>query len=96
MKPAYHSFGLVGTFKRAPKSFAAPSLLGASGSSAIHAQERLQAARLFVDNLLTKEPLKPGLDRDTAVDVMWTYMATEHFRRLVRDRGWSADRYDHC
>jgi AcrR family transcriptional regulator len=57
-------------------------------------RERLLAARLFVDNLLTKGPLKPGLDRDTAVDILWTNMSTENFRRLVRDRGWPTDRYE--
>jgi AcrR family transcriptional regulator len=57
-------------------------------------QERLQAARLFIDNLLGKSPLKPGLDREAAVDVLWTHMATDNFRRLVRDRGWSMDQYE--
>lgn len=57
-------------------------------------QERLQAARLFVDNLRGKGPLKPGLDRAAAVDVLWTHMATDNFRRLVRDRGWSTDQYE--
>jgi AcrR family transcriptional regulator len=57
-------------------------------------QERLQGARLFVDNLRGKGPLKPGLDREAAVDVLWTHMATDNFRRLVRDRRWSTDQYE--
>lgn len=57
-------------------------------------RERLHAARLFVDNLRGKGPLKSGLDREAAVDVLWTHMATDNFRRLVRDRGWSTDQYE--
>ncbi len=57
-------------------------------------QERLAAARAIVHNLLTKGPLKAGLDHAAASDIMWTYMATDHFRRLVRDRGWPLDRYE--
>jgi AcrR family transcriptional regulator len=57
-------------------------------------RERLQAARLFVDNLLGKGPLKPGLERDAAVDLLWIHMAADNFRRLVRDRGWSETRYE--
>ena len=60
----------------------------------VNEQERLQAAGLFIDNLLSKSALKPGLDRDAAVDVLWTYMATDNFRRLVRDRGWSMEQFE--
>ena len=56
--------------------------------------ERLQAAGTFVDNLLTKGPLRPGLDRAQAIDVMWLYMSADNFRRLVRERGWSRERYE--
>jgi len=60
----------------------------------VNEQQRLQAAGLFIDNLLSKSRLKPGLDRDGAVDVLWTHLATDNFRRLVRDRGWSMDQFE--
>lgn len=56
--------------------------------------ERLQAAGLFVGNLLTKGALRAGLDRAQAIDILWLYMATDNFRRLVRERGWSLPRYE--
>ena len=43
---------------------------------------------------MSKSPLKPGLDGQTAVDVLWTHMATDNFRRLVRDRGWTMQQYE--
>ena len=55
--------------------------------------ERLQAAAFFVDNLVTKGALRPGLDRAGAVDLMWAFMASDNFRRLVRQRDWSPDEY---
>jgi AcrR family transcriptional regulator len=57
-------------------------------------QERLEAAGRFVDNLLAKGPLRPGLERAEAVDVMWLYMASENLRRLVGERGWSLARFE--
>jgi AcrR family transcriptional regulator len=57
-------------------------------------QERLVAARFFVDNLLSKGPLRAGLDREAAADVLSLYMATDNFRRLVRGRGWDLPRFE--
>jgi AcrR family transcriptional regulator len=56
-------------------------------------QRRIDAAT-FVDNLLTKTDLRPGLDRDAAVDVVWVLTSADAFHRLVRMRRWSYQKYD--
>ena len=55
--------------------------------------QRLFGARLWVTTLAEKGPLREGLDVETAVDVLWLYMAPDLFHRLVHGRGWSAERF---
>lgn len=57
-------------------------------------RERRADATTFVDNLMTKTPLRQGLDRDAAVDVVWVLTSADAFHRLVRMRRWSRKRYD--
>jgi len=38
--------------------------------------------------------LRTGLDYTTARDIFWALTGRDLFRMLVRDRGWSADRYE--
>jgi AcrR family transcriptional regulator len=56
-------------------------------------QERLTAARRVISVVSTKGPLKPGLDPDTAADVLWLLMAPDQHQRLVGQRGWTLERY---
>lgn len=56
--------------------------------------ERRTGARTVVDALLVKGPLKPGLDRDAAIDVLWVLTAGDAYRRLVHHRGWPIQRYE--
>ncbi len=56
--------------------------------------ERRTGAGYVIDALLGKGPLKPGLDRDSAVDLLWVFNASGIFRRLVRRRGWTSQRYE--
>ena len=56
--------------------------------------ERRTGAGYVIDALLGKGPLKPGLDRDSAVDLLWVFNASGIFRRLVRRRGWTSRRYE--
>jgi|SRR5271166_3094973 len=56
--------------------------------------ERRTGAGYVIDALLGKGPLKPGLDRDSAVDLLWVFSASDIFRRLVRRRGWTSQRYE--
>jgi hypothetical protein len=44
-------------------------------------------------HLLGTGQLRPGLDLDEVRDVLWNYIAVDHYERLVLDRGWSLDRY---
>jgi AcrR family transcriptional regulator len=55
--------------------------------------QRLIGARVWVTTLAEKGPLREGLDVETAVDVLWLYMAPDLFHRLVYGRGWSAERF---
>lgn len=57
-------------------------------------QQRRTGARTFIDALMTKAPLKQGLDRDTATDVLWAVGASDPYRRLVAESGWTAGRYE--
>jgi AcrR family transcriptional regulator len=56
-------------------------------------EQRLVAARRFVDALATKGPLRPGLDRAAATDLAWLYTAPENYHALVKGRRWSTARY---
>lgn len=56
--------------------------------------QRRTGARAFVEALMSKGPLKPGLDRDSATDVLWVIGAADPYRRLVGESGWAAGRYE--
>jgi AcrR family transcriptional regulator len=56
--------------------------------------QRRTGARTFIDALMGKGPLRQGLNRDTATDVLWTLAATGPYRRLVGESGWSAQQYE--
>jgi hypothetical protein len=56
-------------------------------------EQRARTAEWIADGLLTRGPLRPGLDRDHAVDTIWLFMDPVVFVRLTADRGWSAERY---
>jgi hypothetical protein len=55
--------------------------------------ERRGGAAIVVDALLHKTPLKPGLDRTAAIDIVWLLTSTDIFWRLVRTRQWSHAQY---
>jgi AcrR family transcriptional regulator len=56
-------------------------------------EQRYLGAGLLVDILLGKGPLRAGLDRSTAVDVLSLFMAPDVHARLVTRRGWSETTY---
>jgi AcrR family transcriptional regulator len=45
-------------------------------------------------HLLETGQLRPGLDLAEVRDVLWNYLAIDHYERLVLDRGWPLDRYE--
>lgn len=55
--------------------------------------QRLTGARLWVDVLTSKGPLRPGLDHGTAVDVLWLLMSPDTYYRLVHRRRWTNQQY---
>ena len=55
--------------------------------------QRLTGARLWVDVLTSKAPLRPGLDHGTAVDVLWLLMSPDTYYRLVHRRRWTNQQY---
>lgn len=56
-------------------------------------QQRLDGATIVIDDVLEKGTLKPGLDRDQAIDILWLLMAPDHLHRLRR-RGWDQTAYE--
>ena len=53
---------------------------------------RAAALGRFIDELATS--LAPGMDAQTASDLLWAYSNEELYRELVAERGWSHDRYE--
>lgn len=56
-------------------------------------QQRYDGAAIVIDNILDKGELKPGLDRQRGIDILWLLMAPDHLRRL-RTRGWDHSHYE--
>jgi hypothetical protein len=44
-------------------------------------------------HLLETGGLRDGVDVDEVRDVLWNYLAIDHYERLVLTQGWSLDRY---
>jgi len=61
--------------------------------SAAMISQRASTAGWIIDQLTGKAPLRADLDRDDAVDTLWILMDPAVFDRLVRQRGWSVERY---
>jgi hypothetical protein len=51
------------------------------------------AMRRAVAALQQQRGLRPGLTADEAVDVLYALTGTDVYRALVRERGWSPERY---
>jgi hypothetical protein len=61
--------------------------------SAAMISQRAVTAAWVIDQLAAKAALHGDLDRDDAVDTLWILMDPAVFDRLVRQRGWSVERY---
>jgi AcrR family transcriptional regulator len=53
--------------------------------------QRRAGAQVFATDLAGKGPL--ALPLEQVVDVLWVFMASEPYRRLVLESGWSPDAY---
>ena len=51
--------------------------------------------RAVVEDLERGGHLRPGLSVDDAADILWTLNGGKVYLSLVRDRGWSVERYEH-
>ena len=56
-------------------------------------EEGLTGMRMLGRRLLDTGQLRAGLDLDEVTDLLWNYLAIDHYERLVLNRGWSAARY---
>src|SRR5690349_22708408 len=45
-------------------------------------------------HLLETGQLRPGLDLAEVRDVLWNYLAIDHYERLVLSQGWPLERYE--
>ena len=55
---------------------------------------RRSGATSVVDSIRRVSPLRPGLSRAQAIDVLWTLNSPQVHRQLVRRAGWSPRRYE--
>lgn len=55
--------------------------------------QRAVTAAWIVDGLSARVPLRAGVDRAGAIDVVWLLMEPAVFDRLTADRGWTPQRF---
>jgi AcrR family transcriptional regulator len=56
-------------------------------------QEGITGMTMLGRQLLDSGGLRADIDLDEVRDVLWNYLAIDHYERLVLSRGWSHDRY---
>ena len=54
---------------------------------------RYERQKPMIDSLKAAKRLRPELNYRTARDILWTLTGTDVYRMLVRERGWSSQRY---
>jgi AcrR family transcriptional regulator len=57
-------------------------------------QHRLEGCRAIVARLQKEGSLRPGLDPETAADLLWNITSLRTWEDLVLDRKWSARQYE--
>jgi AcrR family transcriptional regulator len=55
--------------------------------------EGLTGMRLLGEHLLDTGQLREGIEIDEVADLLWNYLAIDHYERLVLFRGWSVPRF---
>jgi len=56
---------------------------------------RYERQERMITSLGQDASLRPGLDHRTARDILWMLTGRDVYRMLVRERGWSAEKYQH-
>jgi AcrR family transcriptional regulator len=59
-----------------------------------HDQRRYETQRRLARSLHRAGQLRPGMSAREAADVIWTLASERTYLALVRDRGWSPDKYE--
>ena len=54
---------------------------------------RYERQEMMILSLREAASLRPGLDPRTARDILWMLTGRDVYRMLVRERGWSAEKY---
>jgi AcrR family transcriptional regulator len=57
--------------------------------------EGLVGMTMLGRHLLDSGQLRDDIDLDEIRDVLWTYLAIDHYERLVLNQGWPLERYTH-
>jgi AcrR family transcriptional regulator len=55
--------------------------------------EGLTGMALLAAQLIGTGQLRDDIDQDEVTDLLWNYLAIDHYERLVLRRGWSPSRY---
>jgi AcrR family transcriptional regulator len=55
--------------------------------------ERVDGMKVFITALQSNGPLQEGLSRQEAAETVWTITSGEVYTLLVKDRGWSVEKY---
>jgi AcrR family transcriptional regulator len=55
--------------------------------------EALTGMTALGQHLIQTGHLRPGIELDEVRDLLWNYLAIDHYERLVLRRGWTLDRY---
>jgi hypothetical protein len=58
-------------------------------------EEGLTGMTRLGQHLLDTGKLRPEVDLAEVRDVLWNYLAIDHYERLVLHRGWTLPRYQH-
>jgi AcrR family transcriptional regulator len=56
-------------------------------------QGRMRNMEAFIDSLATHGPLRDGMDKMQASEIVWAITSPELFNLLRSDRGWPRERY---
>jgi len=56
---------------------------------------RIQGMNYFYDCLTANGNLRKNMDKQTAVETLWTLTSAEVYNLLIMDRQWSAEEYEH-
>jgi AcrR family transcriptional regulator len=59
-----------------------------------HDQRRYETQSRLARSLHRRKQLRPGMSAREAADAIWTLASERTYLALVRDRGWSPDRYE--